>query len=95
LAFYTYMLASRRNGTLYVGSTDDLAKRVWEHKSGAGSYFTRKYRVVLLVWHEQHETRESAFVRERRLKDWNRAWKLELIERFNPGWRDLYETLEP
>ena len=95
MAFHTYMLASRRNGTLYVGSTDDLAKRIWDHRCGVGSRFTAEYGVKLLVWHEQHETREAAFKRERRIKNWNRAWKLELIERFNPQWRDLYETLQP
>jgi putative endonuclease len=95
LTFFTYMLASRRNGTLYVGSTDNLGKRIWDHKLGAGSAFTRKHGLKILVWFEQHETREAAFGRERRIKEWPRLWKLRLIERFNPGWRDLYETLAP
>ena len=87
--FYVYILASRRNGTLYVGMTDDLVRRVWEHRIGTVPGFTRKYGVKMLVWYEQHETREMAFQRERQIKRWNRAWKLQLIERFNPTWKDL------
>ena len=89
MAFYVYILASKRNGTLYVGMTDDLARRITEHKSGAFPGFTRKYGVKTLVWFEAHQTRELAFARERALKKWNRKWKLELIERLNPDWRDL------
>jgi putative endonuclease len=89
MSFYVYILASRRNGTLYVGMTDDLVRRVWEHQIGAVPGFTRKYGVKMLVWYEQHETRETAFQRERQIKRWNRAWKLQLIERFNPNWKDL------
>ena len=89
MSFYVYILASRRNGTLYVGMTDDLVRRVWEHQIGAVPGFTRKYGVKMLVWYEQHETRETAFQRERQIKRWNRAWKLQLIERFNPTWKDL------
>ncbi len=95
MAFFTYILASKRNGTLYTGSTDNLSKRVWDHKSGAIPGFTATYRVKLLVWYEQHETRESAFRRERQIKEWKRHWKVELIERFNPEWHDLYETYVP
>ncbi len=93
MSFYVYILASRRNGTLYIGMTDNLAQRVWMHRVGALAGFTKKYGVKMLVWYEQHETRESAFMRERQLKKWNRAWKLDLIERTNPTWRDLYEDL--
>jgi len=93
MAFYVYILASRRNGTLYVGMTDDRARRVWEHRIGAVAGFTRQYNVRMLVWYEAHETRESAFGRERLIKKWNRAWKLELIERINPDWRDLFDEL--
>jgi putative endonuclease len=93
VAFYTYILASDRNGTLYIGSTDDLALRVWEHAQKLRGGFTAKYGVDRLVWHETHETREAAFRRERRMKTWNRAWKIELIERVNPGWRDLVGEL--
>ncbi len=92
LSFFVYILASRRNGTLYIGMTDDLHRRIWEHQSGAVPGFTRKYSVKILVWFEVHETRETAFVRERRLKKWNRRWKLELIERSNPEWADLAAT---
>ena len=87
--FYVYILASQRNGTLYVGMTDDLSRRVWEHEEAAVRGFTARYGVKTLVWYEPHDTRESAFMRERRIKKWNRLWKLELIEKTNPGWRDL------
>jgi putative endonuclease len=93
MSFFVYILASRRNGTLYIGMTDNLARRIWEHKSGAVPGFTRKYGVKMLVWYEVHETRESAFQRERQLKKWNRAWKLALIERSNPSWRDLSDEV--
>ena len=88
MPFYTYIVASKRNGTLYTGSTDDLAKWVFEHQSGTGSRFTAEHSVGLLVWYEVHETREAAFTRERQIKEWKRLWQLELIARFNPGWRD-------
>ena len=93
MSFYVYILASQRNGTLYIGSTDDLARRVWEHKEKVRPGFTDKYGVTRLVWYEVHDLRETAFQRERRMKTWNRLWKIELIEAANPGWRDLYETL--
>lgn len=95
MAFCTYILASDRNGTLYVGMTDDLNRRIFEHQSKAIPGFTAKYGVTKLVWYEQFETREAAFARERAIKKWNRLWKLRLIERFNPGWRDLGLDLEP
>ena len=88
-----YMLASRRNGTLYVGVTSDLIKRVWKHKNGLAEGFTKRYAVHELVWHEIHETLESAIVREKALKEWKRKWKLEVIERGNPNWLDLYNEL--
>ncbi|HEY2231248.1 MAG TPA: GIY-YIG nuclease family protein [Xanthobacteraceae bacterium] len=93
--FFVYILASARNGTLYIGMTDDLIRRLWEHQVGAVPGFTRKYGVKVLVWFEAHESRESAFQRERQLKKWNRAWKLELIERSNPEWKDLASELTP
>jgi putative endonuclease len=89
MAFYTYIVTSKRNGTLYIGSTDDLAHRIWEHTEKHRRGFTAKYDVIRLVWFETHETCEAAFRRERQMKKWNRAWKIELIERFNPGWDDL------
>ena len=73
--------------------TDDLAKRIWMHREEVLPGFTKKYSVKILVWYEVHESRESAFIRERQIKKWNRAWKLELIEKTNPTWRDLYEEL--
>jgi putative endonuclease len=93
LAFFTYIIASRRNGTVYTGSTDDLIKRVAEHRDKLRPGFTRRYGVALLVWYEVHETRHAAFVRERQIKEWKRIWKLELIERKNPAWADLFPTL--
>ncbi len=93
MSFFVYILASRRNGTLYLGMTDHLARRVWEHQSGAVPGFTTKYGVKTLVWYELHESRETAFQRERQLKKWNRAWKIQLIERRNPTWRDLADEL--
>jgi putative endonuclease len=91
--FYVYILASRRNGTLYTGSTDDLLKRVVEHREKLRGGFTEEYAVSRLVWYETHDSRAAAFVRERRIKEWRRAWKLDLIERMNPAWADLFETL--
>ncbi len=88
MAFYTYIVASRRNGTLYIGSTDTLSRRAWEHREKVRPGFTAKYDVQILVWYEVFDTRVGAFRRERAMKKWNRAWKLELIERFNPGWVD-------
>jgi putative endonuclease len=95
MSFWVYILASRRNGTLYLGMTDNLVRRAWEHRDGVIPGFTHKYRVKMLVWYEQHETRESAFLRERRMKKWNRAWKLRLIERSNRDWKDLADELGP
>lgn len=88
-----YILASRRNGTLYVGVTSDLARRVFEHRSDATPSFTRSHSVHRLVFAEFHDTMEDAILREKRIKKWRRAWKLELIERHNPQWRDLYDDL--
>jgi len=88
-----YILASKRNGTLYIGVTSDLAKRVWQHKNDVVDGFTKRYSVHQLVWYELHETMESAIEREKTLKNWKRAWKLELIENSNPSWQDLYETI--
>ena len=88
-----YILASRRNGTLYIGVTNDLAYRLWQHRSGAGSEFARKYGVYRLVYVEFHESMAAAILREKQLKRWRRGWKLELIERDNPQWRDLSEEL--
>ena len=88
-----YMLASRRNGTLYTGVTSDLIKRVWEHKNDLIEGFTKRYGVHMLVWYEAHETMLSAIAREKAIKEWKRRWKLELIENSNSEWRDLYPDL--
>ena len=88
-----YILASDRNGTLYVGVTSDLIKRVWEHKNDLVPGFTKRYKVHDLVWHEIHDSMESAIAREKAIKEWKRRWKLELIERENPEWKDLYPSL--
>ena len=84
-----YILASRRNGTLYIGVTSDLVQRVWQHKNDLVEGFTKKYSVHMLVYYEWHEDMESAILREKRLKKWNRSWKLRLIEEINPDWQDL------
>ena len=88
-----YMLASRRNGTLYIGVTSNLVKRIWEHKTNAVEGFSNKYGIHLLVWYEVHEDIESAIQWEKRLKKWERKWKINLIESLNPEWTDLYETI--
>jgi putative endonuclease len=88
-----YILASKRNGTLYTGVTSDPPARIHQHRQGLVPGFTREYGVRMLVWFEQHATMESAILREKRIKKWNRAWKLELIETTNPDWRDLAEDL--
>jgi putative endonuclease len=88
-----YLLASRKNGTLYVGVTSDLIKRISEHKSDAVEGFTKKYGVHTLVWYETHENMESAILREKAIKGWKRQWKLELIEKENPQWNDLYNSV--
>ena len=88
-----YILTSKRNGTLYIGVTSDIARRAWEHRSNAVGGFVRDYGVHRLVFVEFHETMADAILREKRIKKWRRAWKLELIERDNPQWRDLWDEL--
>ena len=88
-----YILASKRNGTLYVGVTSDLARRVFQHRSEAAEGFTQRYGVHRLVFAEFHDTMLDAITREKRIKRWRREWKLALIERENPQWRDLYDDL--
>jgi len=88
-----YILASNRNGTLHIGVTSELTKRVWEHKNDLVEGFTRRYNVHRLVWYELHESMESAIKRGKSMKEWKRVWKLELIESVNPDWEDLYHTI--
>jgi len=91
--YYTYILASKRNGTLYIGVTSNLAQRVYEHKHKLISGFTKKYNVDTLVYYEATEDVESAILREKQMKKWKRQWKIELIEKRNPTWKDLYYDL--
>ena len=88
-----YILASERNGTLYIGVTSNLIKRIWEHKSDFVEGFTKQYQVHDLVWYEMSENIESAIIREKQLKEWKRQWKLDLIEKSNPYWNDLYPMI--
>jgi len=88
-----YIVASRRNGTLYIGVTSDLVKRVWQHRNANVKGFTAKYGVHLLVYFEMHDDMRNAITREKQLKKWNRAWKLALIERSNPEWKDLWSEI--
>ncbi len=90
---YVYIMASARNGTLYIGVTSDLPKRAWEHRTGAVEGFTKKYSCKLLVLYEAHDDIQDARRREVQLKKWNRLWKLAEIEKLNPGWDDLFESL--
>ncbi len=91
--FYVYILASKRNGTLYIGVTSNLVQRTWQHKEGQVEGFSKKYGVKNLVYFEVHETAESALTREKQVKKWERAWKIKLIERNNPEWRDLTDII--
>ena len=93
MPYYVYILASKRNGTLYIGVTNDLVRRVYEHKSDSVEGFTKKYQVHDLVYFEQADDVGAAIAREKQLKKWNRAWKLELIEKSNGDWRDLYPKI--
>ena len=88
-----YILASKRNGTLYIGVTSNLVQRIWQHKSDLVEGFTKKYQVHTLVYYEQHADMQAAITREKQLKKWNRAWKIELIEKANPQWRDLWTDI--
>ena len=88
-----YILASQRNGTLYIGVTSNLIQRIWQHREDGVQGFTQEYQVKTLVWYEQHATMESAITREKSLKKWNRDWKLRLIEKTNPDWNDLWSEI--
>ncbi len=88
-----YILTNKRNGTLYIGVTSDLANRIWEHKNNMVEGFTKKYNLHRLVWYELHDDMESAIIHEKRLKEYKRSWKLKLIESMNPDWQDLYDSI--
>ena len=91
--YYVYILASKKNGTLYIGVTSDLPRRVFEHKNNSLEGFTKKYKIHNLVWYEQHETILGAITREKQLKKYKREWKINLIDRSNPEWKDLYSCI--
>jgi len=88
-----YILANKRNGTLYTGVTSNLIKRIWEHKSHLVEGFTKKYNVTLLVWYELHDSMESAIQKEKIIKNWKRTWKIKEIEKSNSEWNDLYNEI--
>jgi putative endonuclease len=90
---FVYIMASARNGTIYLGSTNNLLRRAWEHRNNIVEGFTHRYSCKLLVWFEAHETLESARFREQQMKEWKRAWKLREIEGLNPEWHDLYDSI--
>jgi putative endonuclease len=92
-SYYVYILASRRDGAIYVGITSDLVKRVYEHRGKFVPGFTSRYNITRLVWFEVHDDPIAAITREKELKKWRRAWKIELIEKDNPEWRDMYEEI--
>ena len=93
MSYFVYILASRKHGTLYIGVTNDVARRVFEHRQGMGSKFTAKYRVHRLVYLEEYQDVERAIQREKTLKEWPRVWKVRQIEQANPEWEDLHELL--
>lgn len=91
--YFVYIMASKKNGTLYIGVTGDLARRVWQHKNNVHEGFTQKYAVHHLVWYEVHREVAEAIQREKQMKKWRRQWKINLIEQENPDWKDLYDDL--
>jgi len=93
MQYYIYIMANKKNGTLYVGLTNDLIRRVYEHKNDLIEGFTKKYRIHILVYYEVYRDIKNAIIREKRLKKWNRNWKIQLIEKNNPEWEDLYDKL--
>ncbi len=93
MSSWLYILASKPGGTLYVGVTNDLLRRVWEHKEAAASSFTKRYGVARLVYYEEHATAPLAIQREKNIKHWSREWKIDLIQSLNPEWRDLYPDI--
>ena len=91
--YYVYILASKRNGTLYIGVTNNLVKRIYEHKNNLAKGFTEKYKIHDLVYYEQHQEINQAILREKQMKKWKRQWKLAAIEKINPQWSDLYNEI--
>lgn len=93
MQYFVYILASNRNGTLYVGITSNLVRRIYEHKSGLAEGFTKEYGVYDLVYFETHDNINEALLREKQMKKWNRQWKIRIIEEMNPKWQDLYSQI--
>tara|TARA_R110002110_G_scaffold79145_5_gene207049 strand:- start:1534 stop:1821 length:288 start_codon:yes stop_codon:yes gene_type:complete len=93
MSYYVYILTNQKRGTLYVGVTNDIARRTWQHREGIGAQFTKRYGLGRLVYAEEHGDVEEAIRREKAIKEWKRAWKIELIESANPEWKDLYDGL--
>ncbi len=93
--YYIYILANERNGTLYIGVTNSLIRRIYEHKHNLVEGFTKDHNIHRLVYYEEYNQIDNAISREKQMKKWNRKWKLQIIEKDNPGWRDLYEELNP
>ncbi|MEO1150303.1 MAG: GIY-YIG nuclease family protein [Pseudomonadota bacterium] len=93
MTYFVYILASQKNGTLYIGVTNDIARRTFEHRNDEGAVFTRKYQVHRLVYYEPYDRIDEAITREKQMKKWNRQWKINLIETMNPDWDDLYLKL--
>jgi len=91
--YYVYIMASKKDGVLYIGITSDLVKRIWEHKEGITKGFTGKYKIKKLVYFEIYNDPETAIKREKNMKAWKRSWKTEIIENNNPKWEDLYDTI--
>ncbi|MDQ5987586.1 MAG: hypothetical protein CSYNP_03331 [Syntrophus sp. SKADARSKE-3] len=91
--FFVYILCNKKNGTVYTGVTSDLVRRIYEHRNNFVDGFSKKYELHNLVWYELHETANSAIRREKQIKKWERKWKLELIEKDNPDWKDLYDEI--
>jgi putative endonuclease len=93
MSYYVYIIASRRDGAIYIGVTNDIVRRVYEHRIKAVPGFTSKYNITQLVWFEIYDDPVSAIAREKELKKWKRSWKIQLIESENPEWKDLYESI--
>ena len=92
-SFFVYMVTNKKDGTIYTGVTSNLPKRIWEHKNGVVEGFTKKYKLKMLVWFEEHDRAENAIKRERQIKEWKRDWKINRISEMNPEWNDLYEQI--
>ncbi len=91
--FYVYIMTNKKHGTMYIGVTSNIIKRIWEHKNHVVKGFTEKYNLDKLVYYEVHDNAESAIRKEKRLKEWQRLWQVDLVDKFNPEWHDLYDSI--